>query len=87
MVRLSIIDSGMGMTPEVKERAFEAFYTTKTRGTGLGLSICKRIVETHGGTIELESSPGQGTSVHVCLPAPGNGLRQRIKSEHSSIDY
>jgi len=72
VVRLSIIDSGLGMTPEIRERAFEAFYTTKTRGTGLGLPICKRIVETHGGTIELKSAPGKGTTVHVYLPAPGH---------------
>lgn len=73
MVHLSVIDSGTGMTPEVRDRAFEAFYTTKTRGTGLGLSICKRIVDTHGGTIDLESTPGKGTTVHVHLPASESG--------------
>ena len=71
-VRLSVIDSGIGMVPEVLQRAFEPFYTTKTRGTGLGLSICKRIVETHGGTIRLESASGKGTTVCVDLPAPIN---------------
>ena len=69
-VRLSVIDTGIGMTPEMQQRAFEPFYTTKTRGTGLGLSICKRVVETHGGTIELKSVPGHGTTVCVDLPAP-----------------
>ena len=56
------------MTPEVRERAFEPFYTTKAKGTGLGLSICRRIVEAHGGDIELESVVGGGTSVIVNLP-------------------
>ncbi len=76
-VRLSIFDTGIGMTPEIQQRAFEPFYTTKTRGTGLGLSICKRIVETHGGTIELESAPGKGTRVCVDLPAPINEHSQK----------
>lgn len=78
-MRLSVIDSGSGMTPEVFQRAFEPFYTTKARGTGLGLSICKRIAEIHGGTIELKSVSGKGTTVCVDLPAPTNG--------HSPKDY
>lgn len=69
-VRLSVSDTGIGMTPEALGHAFEPFYTTKSRGTGLGLSICKRIAETHGGSIELTSAPGKGTTVTVHLPAP-----------------
>lgn len=68
-VRLSVIDSGVGMSREVWERAFEPFYTTKARGTGLGLSICKQIVESHGGTITIESERGKGTTVSVFFPA------------------
>lgn len=71
-IRLSVIDSGVGMTADIRQRAFEPFYTTKARGTGLGLSICKRIVETHGGTIGLESAPGKGTTIIVDLPAPSH---------------
>ena len=67
-IRIVIRDEGRGMTPEVRERAFEPFYTTKAKGTGLGLSICRRIVEAHGGDIELESAVGGGTSVIVNLP-------------------
>ncbi len=61
--RVVVQDAGRGMTPEILRRAFEPFYTTKARGTGLGLSICKRIVETNGGAIHLESSIGAGTKV------------------------
>ena len=67
-VRLTIDDDGVGMPPDVLQRAFEPFYTTKARGTGLGLSICKRIVEAHEGTIKVESEPNQGTRVIIDLP-------------------
>lgn len=67
-VILEVIDSGIGMTDEVAAKAFEPFYTTKARGTGLGLPICKKIVEGHGGTINLRSEPGLGTTVRVELP-------------------
>jgi two-component system sensor histidine kinase HydH len=66
--RIVIEDDGIGMTSDTLVRAFEPFYTTKAKGTGLGLAICKRIVESHGGTISLESQPGRGTRVIIELP-------------------
>lgn len=75
-VKLTVRDSGSGMTPEVKERVFEPYFTTKTlgRGTGLGLSIAQSIVQEQGGWMEVESEPGRGTQLHVFLPeiAPGS---------------
>ncbi|HUR70152.1 MAG TPA: GAF domain-containing protein [Candidatus Thermoplasmatota archaeon] len=62
-------DEGMGMTPEVKSRMFEEFFTTKIEGTGLGLSIVRRIMELHHGTIECESYAGKGTTFTLLLPA------------------
>ena len=68
-VRLSFRDTGMGMSAEVLARVFEPFYTTKgERGTGLGLAICKQIIESHQGTMHLESMPGAGTTVIVEFP-------------------
>ncbi len=67
-VLIQVEDQGCGMDAEQSRRAFEPFHTTKSRGTGLGLSICARIVEMHGGTIELDSRPGSGTTVTVRLP-------------------
>jgi signal transduction histidine kinase len=67
-VRLTVADHGVGMSEDVRGRAFEPFYTTKTKGTGLGLSICRRIVDAHDGIIELQSRPGAGTRVIVDLP-------------------
>jgi two-component system NtrC family sensor kinase len=66
---VSITDTGPGMTPQVLEKIFEPFYTSKgKRGTGLGLSICKTIVEAHRGTIECSSEPGRGATFVIKLP-------------------
>lgn len=68
-VLLSVTDTGVGMTEEVRRRAFEPFFSTKgSQGTGLGLSICYGIVQRHGGTIDLQSEPGKGTTVLARLP-------------------
>jgi two-component system, NtrC family, sensor histidine kinase HydH len=61
-------DSGQGIEPEALARICEPFYTTKPDGTGLGLAITKKIIEGHGGTLEVESEVGQGTIVTVRLP-------------------
>ena len=66
---VSIADAGPGMTPEVLEHAFEAFFTTKSRGTGLGLPLAKRIVDAHDGEIRIETPPAGGTVVTLVLPA------------------
>ena len=68
-VRLSFGDTGVGMPPEVLAHAFEPFYSTKgERGTGLGLAICKQIIDSHQGTMQLESTPGAGTTVILEFP-------------------
>jgi signal transduction histidine kinase len=67
-VRIEIVDHGHGMDEQVLERATDPFYTTRPSGTGLGLPIVQRIVEAHGGRIEIESALGQGTKVIMFLP-------------------
>jgi PAS domain S-box-containing protein len=69
-VQICVTDSGVGIAPEQQERIFDPFFTTKEvgKGTGLGLSISHGIIQSHGGTISVESSPGDGTSVTVTLP-------------------
>jgi C4-dicarboxylate-specific signal transduction histidine kinase len=70
VVVLEVADTGPGMPPDVQERIFRPFFTTKDagKGTGLGLSIVRTIVDECGGTIEVESSPGSGTVFRIELP-------------------
>jgi signal transduction histidine kinase len=82
-VIVEIRDTGCGINPELHQKIFEPFFTTKdlASGTGLGLPICRNIVHEHGGSIELESAPGQGTLFRVILPyratpAVGSPVRQ-----------
>jgi len=68
-VRLSVSDSGTGMSETVRARIFDESYTTRPGGQGLGLSIARRIVEEHGGQIRVESAPGRGSAFVVWLRA------------------
>ncbi len=68
MVGVSIADTGVGMTPEIKEKIFDPFFTTRNQGTGLGLSIAHNIIKDHQGWIEVDSQPGQGSRFTVFLP-------------------
>ena len=70
LLRLSVLDNGSGMTPEVRARVFEPFFTTKPvgEGTGLGLSMVFGIVQSLGGAIDVRSAPGIGTRMDVWLP-------------------
>jgi signal transduction histidine kinase len=67
-LEISVVDHGVGMSPETKRRIFEAFYSTKQHGTGLGMMITQEIIKKHGGKIEIESEEGKGTTVSVYLP-------------------
>jgi CheY-like chemotaxis protein len=67
LVRLSVRDTGRGMSEEVRRRVFEPFFTTKDMGTGLGLSIVYNIVSQNGGTLRVESTPGDGAVFHIFL--------------------
>ena len=69
-VVIDVIDNGHGIPPEIRAKIFDPFFTTKDvgKGTGLGLSICYKIVESHGGRIEVDSHVGKGTRFSVILP-------------------
>lgn len=70
LVCVTVQDTGVGMSPEVLGHLFEPFYTTKgERGTGLGLATSYALVRRNGGTIRVESAPGEGTSVHLYFPS------------------
>ncbi|MBZ9605672.1 sensor histidine kinase [Phyllobacterium chamaecytisi] len=67
-VVLRIQDTGPGIPPEVRDRLFDPFYTTKPDGMGMGLSICRSILTAHGGSINATSEPGAGTTFEVTIP-------------------
>jgi signal transduction histidine kinase len=68
LVRIS--DNGEGIAPDIIDKIFQPFYSTKPKGSGLGLAISQTIVTAHQGEIQVESQPHQGTGVTVFLPAP-----------------
>ncbi len=74
-VAIEFADSGEGITTENLEKIWDRFFTTKPegKGTGLGLAICRRIVEEHNGTIDIQSASGRGTTVRIVFPTTGNG--------------
>jgi signal transduction histidine kinase len=73
IVRITVTDTGCGMTQEELARALAGFYTTKAHGSGLGLSVVRRLVADHGGRIEIDTAPDKGTTVVVELPTQNSG--------------
>ncbi|MGC4004590.1 MAG: ATP-binding protein [Pirellulales bacterium] len=67
-VSLDLIDTGVGMDAKTIMRIFDAFYSTKPAGSGLGLPTAQKIVEAHGGAIDVQSEPGRGTKFSIILP-------------------
>ncbi|SFF26686.1 His Kinase A (phospho-acceptor) domain-containing protein [Fontimonas thermophila] len=87
-VTIRILDTGCGMTEEVRARIFEPFFTTKPvgKGTGLGLSIVYRIVEDHGGRIEVRSAPGKGSEFKIRLPLRQNRAGTAAAASGPAVD-
>jgi signal transduction histidine kinase len=77
-IRLTVADTGCGIPPDVLPKIFEPFVTTKERGkgTGLGLTVVLGIVQEHGGSITVESTPGQGTTFTLLLPRVAHSFQQ-----------
>lgn len=70
---LSLIDTGNGIKPDSIDKIFKPFYSTRQGGTGLGLPTTRKIIEGHGGSIEVQSEPGKGTKFSIQLPMPSQG--------------
>ena len=67
-VEVRVQDTGVGIKPEHLSRIFDLYYTTKEHGTGIGLSMVYRTIQLHDGDIDVESTPGRGTTFRVLLP-------------------
>ncbi|WP_159797110.1 sensor histidine kinase [Puerhibacterium puerhi] len=91
-VVLLVRDEGVGIAPEDVEQVFTRFYRARAvrhgsrHGTGLGLHICRQVVEAHGGTIDLESVPGRGTTVRVHLPLAGAAAVEPTTTRDAGTD-
>lgn len=85
-VRLSVRDEGLGMVDDVRSHVFEPFFTTKPtgEGTGLGLSVAYGIVQEHGGTFDVQSEPGRGSTFTVWLPAADKATADSFRSRSSA---
>jgi len=70
---LAVQDDGPGISPEQQRRIFEPFFSTKFSGTGLGLAIARSLVEQHGGTLQVDSELGMGTTFYLLLPGEDSG--------------
>ena len=82
-VRVMIGDSGPGIKPEVLDKIFTPFFTTKTQGTGLGLAICRQLIEQQGGTIEIKSRVGEGSRVLINLPVSSDAVSFKSEDERA----
>jgi len=81
-LKITVTDTGHGIRPDVLERIFEPYFTTKqvNAGTGMGLSVVHGIVKNHGGGISVASEPGKGTTFHVFLPIIEIGVTKEVKT-------
>ncbi|MEQ1858605.1 MAG: response regulator [Chthoniobacteraceae bacterium] len=86
-VRISVVDTGSGMPPEMLERIFDPFFTTKAsgKGTGLGLSTVAGIVRSHDGFLDVESAVGEGTTFHIYLPACADTARRAESTSRRAL--
>jgi signal transduction histidine kinase len=85
LVEVSVRDTGPGISPKVLRNLFVPFFTTKIEGTGLGLAISQSIVQNAGGTIDVQSQPGAGTTFTIVLPTAVDGLGTKALSERPSV--
>ncbi|MEC4672856.1 MAG: response regulator [Nitrospirota bacterium] len=84
-VRITIQDTGVGITPEHLPRIFDPYFTTKVNGTGIGLATTYSIIKNHGGKISVDSTPGKGTTIVLTIPAsPASTRMPRIADDNTS---
>ncbi len=80
VLRLTVGDDGVGMSPEVLARCRELFFTTKTRGSGIGLALVDRLVADAGGAVDIDSGVGTGTRIRITLPSSSPALASPLSA-------
>ena len=83
MAKVSVSDTGPGISKENQEKIFQPLFTTKAKGTGLGLAVCRRLVEAHGGEINFSTKEGVGTTFNVAIPLRQGGEQAQAAAETS----
>jgi len=83
-VAITISDTGTGIPEELLDKIFDPYFSSKEHGSGLGLAICHSIIHSHGGSIQVASTPGQGTSFEIVLPACRGSISE-IKAEENVV--
>jgi len=84
IVQIDISDQGGGIPPEVGEKVFNLYFTTKKSGTGIGLAMSYRVMQLHNGNVTFDSRPGEGTTFHLRFPAQEQRARPRAGKESPS---
>lgn len=84
-VKISISDQGPGIPREYQKKIFDPYFTTKKKGNGLGLAITHSIIRKHGGYIDLDSSPGEGATFNIYLPASSGMVNEKVSDEAVEI--
>uniref|UniRef100_UPI004057700D hybrid sensor histidine kinase/response regulator n=1 Tax=Candidatus Electronema sp. TaxID=2698783 RepID=UPI004057700D len=84
LVRITIQDSGPGIAPEIMDKIFDPYFTTKPEGNGLGLAICHTVVKKHDGHIAVRSEPGQGAVFSIWLPAEAAAAQAVLTEEQET---
>lgn len=83
-IKITIKDTGVGIPPEIMDKIFDPYFTTKTHGSGLGLAICHSIISKHNGNLTVQSDPKQGTTFTIYLPAaPGTTAPKKLPQKSS----
>ena len=86
-VTIDVADSGPGIPPQILEKIFTPFFTTKAQGTGLGLAICHKLIVQHQGTLSVASEDGKGTVFTVELPASAGRASAFVSGSGHSRDF
>lgn len=84
-IKVSVRDEGPGIAPEIATKIFDPYFTTKETGTGLGLAAVYSICRRHSGLVTVDSSPGQGATFHIYLPATQEKAKRRRNTPHAWI--